>query len=93
MNKTFVDFFTYDFDNTPVVFNFTPTYLSVLGGELMTIEGENFPEEPSGVFIGNNRAEIVSLNSTQIVIVTPPQTQALGQYPLHIVCYQAIGYA
>ena len=59
----------------------------------MTIEGENFPENLTHVFIGDNRAQKNSSTSTQIVIVTPPQTQALGQYPLLIVCDQAIGYA
>jgi hypothetical protein len=59
----------------------------------MTIEGENFPANLSHVFIGNSRAQINSSTSTQIVIVTPPQTKALGQYPLLIVCDQSIGYA
>ncbi len=59
----------------------------------MTIEGENFPENLTHVYIGDNRAKINSTTSTQIVIETPPQTKALGQYPLLIVCDQAIGYA
>ena len=83
---------TYDFTNTPTVTSVTPSTLSVMGGESVTIVGANFPSTlSSSLRIGGKVAQILSQTTTQIVLVSP--ALSAGTYSLVIPCSASIGYA
>ncbi len=58
----------------------------------MVVNGINFPSQSnSSVSIGTQKAQIISQNSTQIVVISP--ALASGFYPLVINCSRSIGFA
>ncbi len=61
-----------------------------MGGETITIVGNNLPSSVASILIGTKAATIVSATSTQIVIKSPKS--AAGIYPL-IIPVGTIGYA
>lgn len=74
--------FFYDFNNTPVITKISKIKLSVLGGEIVTINGFNLPIQLSEVLIGSGSAKILSNNSSRIIIETPSNNP--GVYDLII---------
>jgi len=74
--------FTYNYGSTPIVSSISPNQLSVLGGDNITITGNNLPVNPTNVQIGNKVVNIVSSTSTQLIVQSP--ALAPGLYSLTI---------
>lgn len=69
--------FFYDASNTPVVNSITPSVLSVLGGQQVTIAGANLPVPIGLVLIGKQYAKVISSTSSQLIIESPSQNPGL----------------
>lgn len=74
--------FLYDYDSTPVVDSINPSILSVMGGEVLNISGQKLPVWPKSVQLGSKNVQVISSNSTRLVIRAP--TLPPGLYNLVI---------
>ena len=86
--------FTYDAANTPVVNSITPSVLSVLGGETITITGSNLPtqalETLRTVSFGKQECDILSSTSQTLVIKSPALPPSLYDLKIPV---QSLGNA
>ncbi|CAF0710276.1 unnamed protein product [Brachionus calyciflorus] len=79
---TLLDKFLYDYTNSPKITNVSPNILSVLGNEIVTIQGTNLPVPIGSINIGNQRVRVLSNTMTEIKIETPKMNP--GVYELLI---------
>lgn len=62
--------FFYDAQNTPIVTAISPSILSVLGNQIITISGTSLPITSPSVYFGKQRVKVISSNSTQLVVLS-----------------------
>ena len=74
--------FFYDADNTPTINSIQPNILRVEGGELINVEGVNFPILPELVLIGKKQAKVKFSNRTLLILMSPDLEP--GSYKLTI---------
>lgn len=69
--------FLYDYDSTPVVDSISPSVLSVMGGQVLNISGQNLPVWPNSVKLDSKNVQVISSNSTHLVIRAPAMQPGL----------------